>query len=284
MKTISNYCVDLMLRSVLTVLKFYPYDRRIQLGGKVMTGLIAPFTDMRKRILSNLEFIYPSMENALRLHICEESLDNFGRMFAEFYSFQKFHKRASYIQVSGEGLDQIVCAQEQGRPVILVSGHFGNFHACPAYLRHIGYKVAVIFHHMRNEYFDEHYVRMLKSIGDPTYARDRKGGFGFVKHIKKGGIAAVLNDQHDHLGEHLNFMNKSAKTSLATARIAIQHDALLVPAYGIRRDDGINFKVVFERAIESTDAKTMTQELNNSLEKRIHDYPSQWFWVHRRWK
>ena len=280
----SEYLVDLMIRNLLWMLKRLPYERRIPVGGHIMSHVITPFTDMRTRILHNIDLALPEIDPDARQAICRSCLDNFGRMFSEFYSFPEFHLRASGFEISGDGYDSILESRKTNRPVMLVSGHYGNFHACPALLRSFGHPVAVMYQHMKNRYFDRHYVHVLKEVGDPAFARGRRGTMGFIRHLRNGGIVAALNDQHDLTGTVLEFMGIPARTSISLARIALDNDAMLVPSYGIRRHDGLGFRVVFEAPIPHTDPLIMTQQLNDSLEGMVRAHPEQWYWIHRRWK
>ncbi|MCY4260909.1 MAG: lysophospholipid acyltransferase family protein [Rhodobacteraceae bacterium] len=280
----SDYIVDLTIRNSLWVLQRFPYERRIPLAGHLMKHLVAPFTDMHHRITSNIDLALPELTKEARNRIRTRCLDNFGRLFSEFYSFPEFHRRAAGFSVIGPGCDALCRARRRGQPVILISGHFGNFHACPAALRARSERVAVMYQHMKNRHFDRHYVKVLEDIGDPAFARGRRGTIGFIRHLRSGGIVAALNDQHDAAGTVLDFMGLPARTNLALAKIAMDHDALMLPSYGIRKADGLEFDVLFEAPIPHTDPESMTQALNDSLERQVRAHPEQWYWVHRRWK
>jgi KDO2-lipid IV(A) lauroyltransferase len=71
---------------------------------------------------------------------------------------------------------------------------------------------------------------------------------------------------------------------VSAAELALRYDALLIPFYGIRKANGLDFETVLEAPIPPSDPQTMTQALNDSLAARIKADPGQWFWVHRRWR
>jgi len=280
----SEYLVDLAIRKSLWVLQRLPYERRVPLAGRIMTHLVAPLTDMQERITNNINLALPELTAECRKRIRLRCLDNFGRLFSEFYSFPEFHHRARTFTISGPGHESLLTARDAGRPVILISGHFGNFHACPAALRSRNETVAVMYQHMKNHHFDRHYVKVLEDIGDPAFARGRRGTRGFIRHLRDGGIVAALNDQHEGSGAVLTFMGIPARTNLALARIALDHEALVIPSYGIRKSDGLDFDVLFEEPVPHTNPESMTQILNDSLEHMVRTHPEQWYWIHRRWK
>jgi len=82
----------------------------------------------------------------------------------------------------------------------------------------------------------------------------------------------------------LDFMGQPAKTALSAAELALRFDALLIPFYATRQPDGVSFACEMEAPVPHTDARAMTQALNDSLAARVHANPEQWFWVHRRWR
>jgi len=82
----------------------------------------------------------------------------------------------------------------------------------------------------------------------------------------------------------LDFLGKPAPTALSAAEMALRYDALLVPIYAERLENGIDFRITVEAPIPPSDAITMTQALNDSLSWAVRRRPGQWLWVHRRWK
>ena len=104
-----------------------------------------------------------------------------------------------------------------------------------------------------------------------------------ISFIKKGGLIALMVDQAVKDGKYVNFLGKPAKTSMSIANIALKYDAIIIPAYGIRREDN-KIVVSFEKPIKLTKSLAITSAINSSLEARVQANPEQWYWPHRRWK
>ncbi len=284
MSVYSDYVVYLALRSLLLGMKLFPYERRVGVSGKTMEKLIAPLTDMNQRVHQNLKLIFPDMSHELREKISQGVINNFGRLFCENYSGKEFTNRAHLYSTKGPGFEELSNAQEEKQPVFLVSGHFGNFEAVRAYLTMKGFLVSGVYQPMRNTFFNKHYVKNIKKKGAPLFSTKRKGTLKMIRHLKKGGIVSLLNDQYSNQGEEVEFLGVPTKTRVGVGQLAIRYNALVIPCYGIRKEDGLNFEIVLEAAIPLTDPKTVTQELNHSLESMVLNYPEQWYWIHRRWK
>ena len=79
-------------------------------------------------------------------------------------------------------------------------------------------------------------------------------------------------------------LGRSAKTALSAAEMALKYNCLLVPTYGVRHKNGNDFDLIIEDPIPHSDAKSMTQALNDSLAAQVRANMDQWFWIHNRWK
>jgi len=280
----ADWLADKALRAIIASMLILPYRARVPLMGWITRRVIAPVAGYHRRSLANLQFIYPEMPQARRNQIAQGVADNMGRTFIENYSTRPFLARMAKTEPTGPGFAAIKAAQKSGQPVILASGHFGNYEAARGALVARGYDVGGLYRAARNRYFNEHYAQTMLAFGGPVFEQGRKGTSGFVKHLKGGGLLVLLFDQHVNGGARLPFLGKPAATALSAAQLALRYDALLIPFYGVRRTDGLSFDVCFEEPVRHSDTQTMTRVLNTSLGARISETPEQWLWIHRRWK
>jgi KDO2-lipid IV(A) lauroyltransferase len=246
--------------------------------------VIGPVAGYRRRALDNLARIRPDLDEAERQRIAGACLNNVGRSFIENYSAQDFPRRMAEVAPEGPGLAALEEAARTKRPVILVTGHFGNYEATRAALVARGYDIGGLYRDMKNPYFNAHYVKTMEAFGGPVFPQGRRGTAGFVRHLKQGGLLVLLFDQHVMYAPILDFMGEPARTALSAAELALRYDALLIPFYGIRQDDGLSFRALLEAPVPHSDPETMTQALNDSLAAQVSARPEQWFWVHRRWR
>jgi KDO2-lipid IV(A) lauroyltransferase len=261
-----------------------PYNLRVAAMGGVVRRFLGPLAGYRRAALENLQRIYPDLSKHEQLEIARSSLDNAGRTFIENYSTKDFPQRLAQNPLTGPGWPVLEWAAAQNQPVILVTGHYGNYEATRAALVGRGFPVGGLYRNMSNPYFNAHYVKTLQAFGGPVFPQGRAGTSGFVRHLKAGGQLVLLFDQHVIGAPVLDFMGQPAHTAISAAELALRYNALLIPFYGIRQSDGIHFETVLEAPIPHSTALEMTQALNDSLAARIKQDPGQWFWVHRRWR
>ncbi len=278
-----DWAADSMIRVLFWILFRLSYPRRVAIMGQIMRG-IGPLIGYRARAEDQLVYIFPSMPIAKRREVVRDVLDNFGRTLIENYSTKDQLRWAQRWQPNGPGWEICEKARKDGRPILFISGHFGNYQAARAAMNVRGYKMGGLYRPMNNPYLNNHYIASVEGVGGGAFARDRKGLAQFVKTLRNGGQGAMLIDQYFAGSEPLDFLGQPAPTALSAGEIALKYKTLLIPIYAERMSNGIDFHVWVEAPVPHTDARTMTQALNDSLTARVRHSPGQWLWVHRRWK
>lgn len=276
--------VDLALRGALGAAMALPYERRVAFFGTLLRRGVGPLAGYRRRAMENLALVRPGWPEARRRAVAAEALDNFGRTVVENYSWRDLRDRLRDTPATGGGLAALAEARAAGRPVLFVTGHFGN-HEVPRHVLHrMGLPVGGLYRPMRNPLVNRHYVETLEGVAGPVFAQGRQGNLGFVRHLAGGGMATILFDLHVGGGAPIAFLGRPALTATTAADLALRLGALLLPYWGVRQPDGLSFEAVVEEPIPHGDPLAMMEEATRRLEARVEANPGQWFWVHRRWK
>ena len=275
---------NLAASALLGLTRLLPYRLRVPFAGWAVQHLAAPLAGWTTRVRLNLALIWPDLPKAEVKRLTAAVCNNVGRTLAELYSPQEFKAQVKDTPIRGAGLTEILAARARGQAVILVSGHFGNHDIARAVLAGHGLNVGALYRPQQNPFVEKHFRATIGAISEPIFARGRKGLTEMVSHLKQGGMLGILIDQHVYQGAALNFMGHRALTATSAADLALRYDCLLVPVYGIRQKDGINFELVVEDPIPKGTPEAMTQAVNTSLERQVTAHPEQWFWIHRRWK
>mgnify|MGYP001401205124 FL=1 len=173
---------------------------------------------------------------------------------------------------------------KNNQPVIIVSGHFGPWEAVRAVLRKNGLEAGAVYRKSRNIFYQPYHHKTISAGGSPLFQTGRKGTGEMIRYLKTGGIICLMIDQSVSDGHYFDFLGKPAKTSLAVANLAIKYNAILVPAYAVRGKDKASIQVELESPIPITMPKDMTEKVLHGLEKKVLANPTQWYWVHNRWK
>lgn len=282
--TASEWLIDRTLQGLIAASMRLPYDRRVPLAGAMVRRFVGPLAGYRRRSLENLDLIRPDLPRAERRRIADAVNDNLGRTLIENYAHAELGARLADVPITGGGLAAVEAARAEGRPVIFVTGHFGNHEAPRHALVARGYEIGGLYREMRNPFVNAHYVETMAAVSGPVFARGPAGTMGFARYLRRGGMATILIDVRVRTGPEIPFLGRTARTATSAAELALRFGAALVPYFGIRQPDGLSFDIRVEEPIPHGDALGMTRAMTERLERQVLARPEQWFWVHRRWK
>ncbi|KIC34712.1 lysophospholipid acyltransferase family protein [Leisingera sp. ANG-S5] len=274
---------NLFLRGLLLGAGLVPYRFRVPMMGRLVTAM-GRAAGFHKRVRDNLKLVSPELSELDADQLYRDVSNNAGRMIAELYAGKEFFERARKAPITGPGLKALEDARAAGRPVLLATAHFGNYDAARAALVARGHEMGSLYRRMANPYFNEHYVEAMKANHDLMFEQGKRGMVELVRHLKKGGIAAIVTDLHAQGGELIDFFGKPAVTSTVPAELALKFGAALIPVYAVRQENGLDFEIVMNAEVPPSDPLTMSKALSADLEAIVRKHTGQWFWIHRRWK
>lgn len=177
------------------------------------------------------------------------------------------------------------------RPVVLVSGHFGNFELTSYMMGLLGFPGYSIARDLDNPYLDRYLKRFRSNHGQ--FILPKEGSAGQVDDVlRAGGAIALLGDQSaGPKGCWVDFMGRPASCHKAVALFTLVSGAPLLVCYGKRTGGPLQFEIgaqgIADPQIggdELANVKSLTQWYNDHLAVVIRTAPEQYWWVHRRWK
>jgi len=123
------------------------------------------------------------------------------------------------------------------------------------------------------------------------YRDDKKILKVSLKVLKSNKLLAIAPDQDiaSVSGVFVDFFGKKAYTPTGPVALALLSGAPIIPAFTVRKNGKLHFLTDEPIYVKSTgdrkrDIITYTQRWSDVVEKYIRMYPSQWVWMHRRWK
>ena len=149
MKYIKYFFQFLFVVIFFCLFKLLGFKISSAIGGKLFE-IIGPFFRSKTLIHSNIKKAIPEISFKKLDKITKLMWNNYGRVFAEYIFIKDFRtgKLASQIEIDGqEILDEI---KKLDKPVIFISGHFGNFELMAMYLEKTGINLSAIYRPLNN--------------------------------------------------------------------------------------------------------------------------------------
>jgi len=273
-------------------LRALPLKRAVRVGAAL--GWLAMAFDVLNRAvgLRNLEIAFPEMDSAGRRDVLRGAYRNFGRLAAEWVHFYELDRDniESYVTYAGrEHWDEAVAISD-GRGILVLTGHLGNFELLSVAHSIYGNRIAIVHRPNRNPIVDKAINLRRARFGNLTIPR-RGAGREVVRLLRDNWMVAVPLDQDSRHGVFVDFFSKKASTSDGLARLAMATGAPVLPAFMVRNSRSCRHWIKILPVIPTVrthdrveSARENTQRFTREIEKMIRSYPEQWNWIHRRWK
>ncbi len=177
------------------------------------------------------------------------------------------------------------------RPLVAVSGHYGNFEMAGYATGLLGMPSYTIARKLDNPYLDKFVNRFRSWNGQ--FILPKEGSATMVQEVlEAGGILTLLGDQHAGTkGCWVDFLGRPASCHKAVALFTLSAAAPMMVTYCRHTDRPMRFEIgctgiadPMTMPDELRDVKSLTQWYCDRLGDAIRVEPDQYWWLHRRWK
>jgi KDO2-lipid IV(A) lauroyltransferase len=258
------------------------------LGGGI-ARFLGPLIGVETRARRNLDLVMPELDERERRVILRRMWDNLGRVVAEYPHLAGMRFFTPDSPVAIEGLEHVEAARANGRPIIFVSAHYGNWEVGGAAIIRYGLPVVQIYREANNPLVEALIHDIRTGLGAQAAPKGAAGARLVLTALKRGSSLVLLADQKMNDGIAVPFFGRDAMTAPGVAELALRFDANLIMAR-VQRLDGVKFRLVIDPALalprtgdKQADIRSLMVAVNARIEAWIREDPGQWFWLHRRW-
>jgi KDO2-lipid IV(A) lauroyltransferase len=188
-----------------------------------------------------------------------------------------------------EKLNNLVKSSPKG--IVVVTAHFSNWELAAHFLAKHGLPMLAVGRKGNNTYIDEEITLPFRSKYGNKPTTKHKAMLAMAKRLKNAQAVGLLIDQKsgDLNSAKVDFFGTPAETTLSVALLKSKFDPLIVPIFIARQESGkykmiINEPIEYEGDDREDTLVSLTQEYTTAVEDIIRQYPSQWFWMHNRWR
>ncbi|MDR2763176.1 MAG: lysophospholipid acyltransferase family protein [Planctomycetaceae bacterium] len=298
MKLFVDFLVYLLVRVIFCVMQ----SISLESGHLVSRELAKIFTfviPIRRRLLNeNLQIAFPESTSVERREIILKMWEHLFLMGVEVsLAGRKIRDLNWKRHIRFFGVNSLMSVLNQERPVIIVTGHFGNFEIGGFTLGVLTYPSHTVARTLDNPFLDVYIKKFRESTGQ--FLIPKNGGSDeIVRVLDNKGLMALLVDQSaGQKGYMVDFFGKQASTFKAIGLLAMKYNAPIVVCYSLRRQneqgefEPLKFDIHITSVLDPADlsseiksVKDITQWFTKKLEEGIRKSPQQYWWIHRRWK
>lgn len=192
-----------------------------------------------------------------------------------------------------EALDLLLTPHQ---PIIMLTAHYGNFEILGYTLATLGFPTVSVARPIDNPHVNDYILGVRERHGQEILYK--KGATGSMQDVlAANGVLCFIADQNAGAkGLFVDFFGRPASTYKSIGLLAIQFRCPIVVGYARRQREGFFYElgvqdIIYPREWQSRpNADTVdeltwiTQRFSGGIEQFIRDEPSQYWWIHRRWK
>jgi KDO2-lipid IV(A) lauroyltransferase len=288
-----DYLVYLLVRVLVAVIQLLPYRTACEFAAGL--AWLAYHIDKRHRLVAveNLRQSFPGRYSEAELDALVRAVyRHFCTLIIDIIQLPRKLQPGNWrrhVHIDEPRWSRLLLS---GRPLLVVTGHFGNWEMGGYALGLLGVPSYAVARELDNPFLDDYLRRFRESTGQKLLAK--KGDFDQMESIlANGGVLATLGDQDaGQRGLFVDFFGRPASTHKAIALLALEHS---VPAavVGVAKvgSNPLRYEAIIEDVILPEEyagkpdaVRAMTQRFTTALERLVRRYPEQYFWLHRRWK
>jgi Kdo2-lipid IVA lauroyltransferase/acyltransferase len=270
------------------LLAHFPVRAGLWIGRRLGDLIWLVLPRRRAMTLDNLTRAFGDERPAAELtQLGRRSFEHLGMNLVEACGF--FFRAPSVLlsRVELHGMEHVDAAVAQGKGVLVLTAHYGNWELLAASHALGDVPLSVVVRPLDAPVVDRVVERFRRRSGVELIAK-RRALREVLEALRRGRMVGMLLDQNASRAEGVfaPFFGVPASTSKALAVISLRSGAPVLPAF-IRRTEGGHHRVEVEPPVPAPpggDVADYTAAFNRRIEAAIRRAPEQWFWMHNRWK
>lgn len=281
-----------LMRGALGGLALVPDGPRRALGRGLGRLVLSLDRRHRRIIQDNLARAFPGRERAWVARTARDCLAHIGQVALEIPLLIHLRPKEILARTRFHGLDNFQRAMDQGRGVLFLTGHIGNWEWTSVASGLVLGPCCVVARPIDWPPADELVNQWRTRSGHVIVPKDSSARRILAWLRRERRPVGILLDQNVdwYEGPWVEFFGRPACTNKGLALLALATRAPVLPFYCFRAEDG-SFDVYIDPEIplvrsgdKLQDVWQNTQNYTRALEEIIRRRPEQWFWIHQRWK
>jgi Kdo2-lipid IVA lauroyltransferase/acyltransferase len=287
-----DYLVYLVVRFLICIAQAV----RVETGQAIAKWLAWLFCDALKIrdgvIEENLIHSFPEYSASVRKRLKRRMWEHLFTLVLEVAQTpRKIHETnwRDFIKLKNE--HHLVRLLLENRPLLIVTGHLGNFEVGGYVLGILGFPTYTVARTLDNLYLDR-FVNQFRGRTGQHIIPKNGGADQIEKVLLNNGTMTFLADQYaGPKGCWVDFFGRPASAYKAIGLLALQYNAVMAVSASTRLDEPMHFFMHNYAMADPQDptsdlggVKEITQWYTSRLEDLVRMNPDQYWWLHRRWK
>ncbi len=280
------------MRVGLFILYLFPVRWNLRFACFLGTQMWKHYERGRIRALDNLRASFPEKDLAWLEKTGLRSFQQIVMLTIDVFFTPKLVDKHNWSQyIKPINIERAKWMSRENKGLLMLTGHYGNFEIMGYMLGSFFYNVYSIARPLDNPFINDYLYGIRERKGQKII--NKKGATeDMTRLVEEGATLCFIADQDaGRKGVFVDFFGRKASSYKSIGLLAIQYN-LPIAVGGCRRvGNDYKFEIEVSRIIEPAEwadkdkpLDWVTQEYTTALEDFIRKDPSQYWWLHRRWK
>lgn len=280
------------LRLVVAILYCFPIRWNLRFARFLGRLMWRHYHRGRERALANLRAAYPDQNPAWHEQVGRRSFEQIVMLVIDVLFTPRLVHRDNWDRYSTyHNIERAKWMMHGGQGMILVGAHYANFEIIGYLLGEFDFRVYSIARPLDNRFINRWLYAVRQRRGQRII--DKKGATEQIDRIvaEHGTLCFIADQDAGKKGLFVDFFGRKASTYKSIGLLAMRYNMPIAVGYSRRRGDDFYFDIGIKRIIMPSEwadqddpLRWITQEYTRCIEAFIREDPSQYWWLHRRWK
>jgi KDO2-lipid IV(A) lauroyltransferase len=289
---VEHWLIYVLLRIFLFFVFLFGVERVLKFAAFLGKVFWKYYRRGRERAIENLRASFPEKDEKWIEETGIRSFENLVMFVVDVVFSPRIIRKDNWEQFSSyKNVERIKWMMAEHRPMLLAGPHYGNFEIIGYLLGEFGFDIYSIARPLDNKFINKYLYDLRQRKGQKII--DKKGASEHMeKIIKQGSTLCFVADQNaGKKGIFVDFFGRKASTYKSIGLLAIQYNLPIGVGVSRRIGNRFFFEIEVERLIMPEEWKDkedpllwITQEYTRAFEDSIRKDPTQYWWIHHRWK
>jgi KDO2-lipid IV(A) lauroyltransferase len=246
----------------------------------------------RNRAIENLRASFPEESEEWIHRIGRRSFEHIAMLAVDIIYTPRLVRRSNWREYSRyKTAERAKWLVKEDKGLLMITAHYGNFEIMGYLLGLFGFNVYSVARPLDNRFISEYLYRLRRQAGQRII--DKKGASEMMQKITSTGatLCFIADQDAGKKGVFVPFFGRKASTYKSIGLLAITCNIPIVVGYSRRLGNRFFFEICINRIIfpeEWADKQDplywITAEYTKAVENFIREDPTQYWWLHRRWR
>jgi len=257
----------------------------------------------RNRALENLRASFPEKSEQWIEQTGKRSFEHLAMLAIDVLFTPRLVKKYNWRHYSRyKNTERAKWLMKEGRGLLVVGAHYGNFEIVGYLLGLFGFDIYSIARPLDNKYINRYLYGVRRRVGQKII--DKKGAAELMEKLTSGWdegratrdaqratLCFIADQDAGKKGIFVDFFGRPASTYKSIGLLAITQNIPIAVGYSRRLGNRFYFEICMSRLImpqewadKEDPLRWVTAEYTKAIEDFVREDPTQYWWLHRRWK